>query len=223
MEFLHSFLRLHFVQKPVAVLQNVGWFLKLSINKLSVTNLTNNYWLLVNYYMVSHGPWKVLENWKNWGISLKSPRIFHRSPRIFLKACWIKITFVNKRGFAQGKDWKHSSTQIFSVIMKVCFLLISMFPRKFIFCYLKCPRNPASRGKVLRLANPPPSTNLKGLYFMSFYVKLQGKEVCWKLIFVLEKSLTFLPKFCLNHVLNKWFVQWGRLHLQGNFPYPFEQ
>ena len=31
---------------------NVGWFHRLSINKLSVTNLTNNNWLLVNYYMV---------------------------------------------------------------------------------------------------------------------------------------------------------------------------
>ena len=48
------------MRKPVALSQNSGWFHRLSINKLSETNLTNNNWLLVNYYMVHtalQSPW----------------------------------------------------------------------------------------------------------------------------------------------------------------------
>ena len=74
--------------------------------------------------------------------------------------------------------------QIFLVIMRVCFLMISMFPAWFIFLYLKYARNPAFLGEGTAV------TNLKGLYFMSFYVKLQGKEVLEKLFLVLD----FPPK-----------------------------
>ena len=56
MEFMRSFLRHHFTGKPVVVSQNVGWFLRLSINKLNVVIL-----ILLHG---SHRPWKVLENWK---------------------------------------------------------------------------------------------------------------------------------------------------------------
>ena len=55
--------------------------------------------------------------------------------------------------------------------------------------------------KVLQKANPPPPMNLKDLYFMSFHVKLQGKELLGRTILVLEKSLIFPKKFCMNHVL----------------------
>ena len=48
-------------------------------------------------------------------------------------------------------------------------------------------------GEGIAISKPLPRTNLKDLYFVSFYVKVQGKEV-------LEKSLFFPPKFCINHV-----------------------
>jgi len=52
--------------------------------------------------------------------------------------------------------------------------------------------------KVLQKANPPPPTNLKDLYFISFHVKLQGKEVLGRIILVLEKLLVFSPQFCIQ-------------------------
>ena len=46
--------------------------------------------------------------------------------------------------------------------------------------------------------------NSEGLYLMSCYVKLQGKEVLEKIILVLEKSLISPPQIlykpCIRHV-----------------------
>jgi len=64
------------------VSQNVGWFLKLAINKLSVTNLTNN-WSLVNYYMVHTGLEKSLKIEKLWDILEKSLNFPQKSSNIF--------------------------------------------------------------------------------------------------------------------------------------------
>ena len=108
----------------------------------------------------SHRPWKVPEKascpWMNSLWKLKNCGISVKSPWIFLKAPWIKITFVIKtKCFAQRKDWKHSSTQIFLVVMKVCFLMFSMFPEWLIFRYLKYPSNRAFQGEGVAIRNLP--------------------------------------------------------------------
>ena len=90
MEFLHSFLWRHFTGKPVVVSQNVGWFLRLSINKLSVTKLTNNNWLLVNYYMVHMGLEKSLKIEKLWDILEKSLNFPQKSLNIFESSLYKK-------------------------------------------------------------------------------------------------------------------------------------
>ena len=58
---------------------------------------------------------------------------------------------------------------------------------------MKYPRNRAFLGEGIAISKPLLRTNLKDLYFVSFYVKVQEKEV-------LEKSLFFPKKFCINHV-----------------------
>lgn len=126
-------------------------------------------------------PWKstvslkVLENWKKIRISLKSPWIV-------LKAPWTKITLIIKE-------------KVF------CVFFFMMFPAwQFIFRYLKFSRNRAFMGGWYCNKQPPPPlpTDLKCLYFISFYVKLQEKQVLEKLILVLEKSLIFPHKFCMK-------------------------
>ena len=67
----------------MVVSQNVAWFLRLSINKLSVTNLTNNSWLLVNYYMVHMGLEKSLKIEKLWDIVEKPLNFPQKSLNIF--------------------------------------------------------------------------------------------------------------------------------------------
>ena len=74
----------------MVVSQNVGWFLRLSINKLSVTNLTNNNWLLVNYYMVHTGLEKFLKIEKLWYIVEKSLNFPQTSLNIFESSLYNK-------------------------------------------------------------------------------------------------------------------------------------
>ena len=133
--------------------------------------------------------------------ALKSPWIFHRSPWIFLKAPGIKITFVKKSVLCKGK------------IESTTICTFSWWSWKCVFLQFHCPWHSSfsffwntlgtvpSWWKVLQKGNPPPLTNLKDLYFMSFNVKLQGKEVLGRIILVLEKSLIFPQKFHMNHVL----------------------
>ena len=74
----------------MVVSQNVGWFLRLSINKLSVTNLTNNNWLLVNYYMVHMGLEKSLKIETLWDILEKSLNFPQTSLNIFESSLYNK-------------------------------------------------------------------------------------------------------------------------------------
>ena len=74
----------------MVVSQNVGWFLRLSINKLSVTKLTNNNWLLVNYYMVHMGLEKSLKSEKLWDILEKSLNFPQESLNIFESSLYKK-------------------------------------------------------------------------------------------------------------------------------------
>ena len=74
----------------MVVSQNVGWFLRLSINKLSVTNLTNNNWLLGNYYMVHTGLEKSLKIEKLWYIVEKSLNFPQTSLNIFESSLYNK-------------------------------------------------------------------------------------------------------------------------------------
>ena len=64
--------------------------------------------------------------------------------------------------------------------------MISVFLAQFIFRYLRYPRNPASLREGIAMSKPYPTLNLKGLFVMSFYVKLQGKEVLEKLFWSLK-------------------------------------
>ena len=64
---------------------------------------------------------------------------------------------------------------------------------------MKYLRNRAFLGEGIAISKPPPPTNLKGLYFMSFYVKLQGKKVLEKLSESLKSPGFFPKKFCMNH------------------------
>ena len=118
-------------------------------------------------------PWKL----KSCGIPLKSPWIF-------LKASWIKMTFVKKRFLCKGR------------IERRAVHTFSWWSWKYVFLWFQCSRHGSfsviwrtlgtvpSWGKVLQWAEFPPPTNLKGVYFMSFYVKLKGKEVFrpWKVL-----------------------------------------
>ena len=55
-----------------------------------------------------------------------------------------------------------------------------------------------NRGRYCNKWTPPPPAHFKGIYFM-----LQvywGKEVLEKMIWVLEKSLFFSKRFCMNYV-----------------------
>ena len=100
MEFLRSFLRHHFTGKPAMVSHNVGWFLRLSIYKLNV---------IILLLHGSHRPWRVLENWKivlhcinyRWKVLEFSTQVLEYI--VFLKAPWIKITFVKKGILPKGK------------------------------------------------------------------------------------------------------------------------
>ena len=74
----------------MVVSQNVGWFHRLSINKLSVTNLTNNNWLLVNYYMVHMGLEKSLKIETLWDILEKSLNFPQISLNIFESSLYNK-------------------------------------------------------------------------------------------------------------------------------------
>ena len=122
-------------------------------------------------------------------MSLKSPWIFRRSPWIFLKAPCIQITFILKKCFPQRNDWKHNNTQKFFQWSWKCFLyMILVFLAQFIFHYLKNPRNCEERYCNKQTPLPPP-THFKGLYFM-----LLGKKIPWKMILVLENSLSFSQK-----------------------------
>ena len=120
---------------------------------------------------VLKSPWK-----------LKKIRISLKSPWIVLKAPWTKITLIIKE-------------KVFCVIFFMMFLAW-----QFIFRYLKFSRNRAFMGEWYCNKQPPPPlpTDLKCLYFISFYVKLQEKQVLEKLILVLENSLIFPHKFCMK-------------------------
>ena len=126
-------------------------------------------------------PWKstvslkVLENWKKIRISLKSPWIV-------LKAPWTKITLIIKE-------------KVFCVF----FLWCSRHDSSFSVIWSSQGTVP-SWGDGIAISSPPPPlpTDLKCLYFISFYVKLQEKQVLEKLILVLEKSLIFPHKFCMK-------------------------
>ena len=75
--------------------------------------------------------------------------------------------------------------------------MISVFPAWFIFRYLKYPKNCALMKEDIVISEPPSTyTHFKSLNFM-----LLGKEVVEKMILVLEKSLIFSQKFCMNHAL----------------------
>ena len=76
--------------------------------------------------MVRTGLEKSLKIEKLWDILEKSLNF----PQKFLNICessLYKKKVLKKSVLGKRKDWKHSSKQIFLVIMKVCFM-ISMFP-----------------------------------------------------------------------------------------------
>ena len=121
------------------------------------------FWLFIAPYFPhgSHGPWKSIMSlkslWKlkNCGISLKSPWIFHRSPSIFLKAPWIKITLSLKKLFCT-KEWLKAQqyTNCFGDNESV-FSWFRCSRHSSFFRYLKYPRNRALVKEGIAISKPP--------------------------------------------------------------------
>ena len=130
---------------------------------------------------------------KKCGISLKSPGFFHRSLGIFLKASWIKITFVIKSVLCKVK------------IERTAVCKFSWWSWKCVFLWFQCschtsftviwiPWEPHFPGR--RYCNKSTPLHLwmwKVFIFTWSHSMSQGKEVFEKIFLVLEKCLIFPP------------------------------